>query len=100
MIISNTQVQNILKIYNKDLKSSNQNKTEAVKTASSSKDELALSGEGRIKQKAFQAARQADTFRQDRVDELREQISTGTYTVTDDEVADKMIARAVVDHLV
>jgi len=99
MIISNTQVQNILKIYNKDLKSSSQNKTEAVKTAGG-KDELALSGEGRIKQKAFQAARQADTFRQDRVDELREQISSGTYTVTDDEVADKMIARAVVDHLV
>lgn len=100
MIISNTQVQNILKIYNKDLKSSSQNKAEAVKPASSGKDELALSGEGRIKQKAFQVARQADTFRQDRVDELREQISSGTYTVTDDEVADKMISRAVVDHLV
>lgn len=100
MIISNNQVQNILKIYNKDLKSSSPNKTEAAKTTSSSKDELALSGEGRIKQKAFQVARQADGFSQERVDALREQISSGTYTVTDDEVAEKMIARAVVDHLV
>lgn len=100
MIISNKQVQNILKIYNKDLKNNNHNKTEAVKGANSGKDELALSGEGRIKQKAFQAARQANDFRQERVDVLREQISSGTYTVTDDEVADKMIARAIVDHLV
>ena len=100
MIISSKQVQNILKIYNKDLKSSSYNKVEAVKAANNSKDELALSGEGRIKQKAFQVARQANDFRQDRVDLLREQISSGTYTVTDDEVADKMIARAIVDHLV
>ncbi len=100
MIISNKQVQNILKIYNKDLKSSNPNKTEAVKGANSGKDELALSGEGRIKQKAFQVARQTDDFRQDRVDVLREQISSGSYTVSDDEVADKMIARAIVDHVV
>ena len=100
MIISNKQVQNLLKIYNKDLKSSTYNKTEAVKGANSSKDELALSGESRIKQKAFQVARQANDFRQERVDLLREQISSGSYTVTDDEVADKMIARAIVDHLV
>ncbi len=99
MIISNKQVQNILKIYNQDYKS-RLNKAEEIKAANSSKDELALSGEGRIKQKAFQAARQANDFRQERVDLLREQISAGTYTVTDDEVADKMIARAIVDHLV
>lgn len=99
MKISNKQVQNILKIYNQDLKSS-YNKAEAVKGANSSKDELALSGEGRIKQKAFQVARQANDFRQERVDLLREQISSGSYTVTDDEVADKMIARAIVDYLV
>lgn len=100
MIISNKQVQNILKIYNKDLRSNNYNKTESVKGTSLGKDELALSGESRIKQKALQVARQADDFRQDRVDLLREQISSGTYTITDDEVADKMIARAIVDHLV
>ncbi len=100
MIISNKQVQNILKIYNQDLKSSSVNKAGAVKAANSSKDELALSGEGRIKQKAFQVARQANDFRQERVDLLREQISSGSYTVTDDEVADKMIARAIVDQLV
>ena len=100
MIISNKYVQNILKIYNKDLKSSNPNKAEAIKATNSGKDELALSGESRIKQKAFQVARQANDFSQDRVDLLREQISTGSYTVSDDEVADKMIASAIVDRLV
>lgn len=100
MIISNKQVQNLLKIYNKDLRNNTINKTEAVKGKSMGKDELALSGESRIKQKALQTARQADVYDQERVDLLREQISSGTYTVTDDEVADKMIARAIVDHLV
>lgn len=100
MIISNKYVQSILKIYNKDLKSSSPNQTEAFKGTNSGKDELALSGEGRIKQKAYQVARQADNYRQDRVDLLREQISSGTYIVSDDEVADKMIASAIVDRLV
>lgn len=100
MIISNNQVQNLLKIYNKDLGIGKTNAVSGVKGKKMGQDELALSGESRIKQRAFQAARQADDIRQERVDRLREQISSGTYTVTDDEVAEKMIARAIVDRLV
>lgn len=100
MIISNNQVQNLLKIYNKDFGVGKTNAVSGAKGKNMGKDELALSGESRIKQRAFQAARQADDIRQERVDLLREQISSGTYTVSDDEVAEKMIARAIVDRLV
>lgn len=100
MIISNNQIRNLLRTYNKDIGISKTNIVPGVKSKTASKDELAISGESRIKQRAFQAARQADDIRQDRVDDLREQISTGTYTVSDDEVAEKMIGRAIVDQLV
>ncbi len=100
MIISNNQIQNLLRIYNKDAAISKNNAVAGVKGKNTAQDELALSGESRIKQRAFQAARQAPDIREDRVDNLREQISSGTYTVTDDEVAEKMIARAIVDRLV
>lgn len=98
MIISRSQVQNLLKIYNKDAKFSN--KVQDVKSKTMGKDELAISKESKIKQKAFQAARQAEDVRQDKVDDLREQIASGTYTIADEEVAEKMISRAIVDKLV
>ncbi len=100
MIISTNQIQNLLRIYNKDLGLGKNNAVSGVKGKNIGQDELALSGESRIKQRAFQAARQSDDIRQERVDLLREQISSGTYTVTDDEVAEKMIARAIVDRIV
>ena len=63
-------------------------------------DELAISNESRIKQRAMQAIKQSEDVRMDKVNQLQEQISSGTYTVNDDEVAEKMIARAIVDRLV
>ena len=100
MIISSKQVQNILRIYNKELSSGKSSGVSGLKGKNVGTDELALSGESRIKQRAFQAVRQADDIRQERVDLLREQISSGTYTVTDDEVAEKMISRAIIDRLI
>jgi negative regulator of flagellin synthesis FlgM len=98
MIISRTQVQNLLKIYGID-KSSKLDKKQLGKIAGKN-DELAISSESRIKQRAMQAAKQAEDVRLDKVNQLQEEISSGTYTVNDDEVAEKMIARAIVDRLV
>lgn len=61
---------------------------------------MAISSESRIKQKAMQAAKQAEDIRMDKIKDLQERISTGTYTVSDNEVAEKMIERAIVDELV
>lgn len=99
MIISKTQVQNILKTYTKNVSTDNVNKTKEVKPKFN-KDELAISGESRIKQRALQAIKQTDDIRTDKVNDLKERISAGTYEVTADEVAEKMISRAIVDTLV
>ena len=98
MMISKIQVQNLLKIYSKD----NTNKVEPKQfnKIPGKNDEPAISSESRIKHRAMQAIKQAEDVRLDKVNHLQEQISSGTYTVSDDEVAEKMIARAIVDRLV
>ncbi|MDD4802887.1 MAG: flagellar biosynthesis anti-sigma factor FlgM [Syntrophomonas sp.] len=99
MIISNNKIQSLLKTYGKDL-NSNVNSVKDIKTKTAAYDELAISGESRIKQRAFQVARQAEDIRHDKVNALAEEISTGTYTRSDEEVAEKMIALAIVDKMV
>jgi len=99
MNISGKPIQGVLKTYSKDLNPS-VNPIKDVKTKAIAGDDLAISGESKIKQRAFQAARQSEDIRQDKVNALVEEISAGTYTRSDDEVAERMIARAVVDKLV
>ncbi|HHW60458.1 MAG TPA: flagellar biosynthesis anti-sigma factor FlgM [Syntrophomonadaceae bacterium] len=98
MIISRSQVQNLLKIYQSDLKKVEQMKE--TKPASSARDSLAISQDSRVKQKALQAIQQTPDIRTERVESLKEQISTGSYEVKSEEVAEKMIARAIIDYLV
>lgn len=98
MIISKAQVQNLLQVYGRN---KNVNRVESTSaTQSIKRDALAISDESRVKQKAMQAIRQADDIRLDKVEDLRERISAGTYTINEDEVAEKMIERAIVDRLI
>jgi len=99
MIISKAQVQNIMKIYGKDM---NSNRIDNVKGmgAAGKKDELSISGESRIMQKAMQAAKQAPDIRWDRVKELQGKMDTDTFDVSDEEIAEKLIERALVDELI
>jgi negative regulator of flagellin synthesis FlgM len=99
MIISRTQVQNLLKIYSKDNNINRVEKQQLSKIPGKN-DELAISSESRIKQRAMQAVKQAGDVRLDKVNQLQEAISSGTYTVADEEIAEKMIARAIVDRLI
>lgn len=98
MIISKAQVQNLLQVYGKNKKINRVDSTPG--TQSIKKDALAISDESRIKQKAMQAIKQSDDIRLDKVRDLQERISAGTYTVNEDEVAEKMIERAIVDRLI
>lgn len=99
MFISKTQVQNLLKVYGKDYKSNSINRATELK-ATAKKDQLAISDESKIKQKAMQAVKKSDDVRQDKVDELKQKISTGSYTVANDEVVEKMIEQAIIDKLI
>ncbi len=98
MKISSSQVQSMLKIYGKSLKLPDRSsRTEGGRLRA---DNVTISGEGKLMQKAIQAARLAEDIRQDKVEELREAIATGVYEVSPDEVAEQMIYRALVDKLV
>ncbi|MEN6351334.1 MAG: flagellar biosynthesis anti-sigma factor FlgM [Syntrophomonas sp.] len=97
MIISKTQLQNVLKIFDKG--TAKVDRTQASK-AIAKKDQLAISQESKVRQRIMQAVKQEDDIRIDKVDELKERISSGTYTLSDDEVAEKMIERSIVDRFV
>lgn len=98
MIISGKQVQNVLKIYG-------QQGTEAVKPRKpvntvNKNDQVSISPASAVRQRAVQAAREPYEVRSEKVEELKEGLSTGTYQVSDEEVAEKMLYRAILDKMV
>jgi len=99
MMISKTQVQNLLKVYE-----TNMGKNRVGQTESSApvvkKDDVSISDASRLKQKVMQAVNQAEDIRADKVNELKEKLAAGTYEVSDGEVAEKMISRTIVDRLI
>ncbi|HZK43213.1 MAG TPA: flagellar biosynthesis anti-sigma factor FlgM [Syntrophomonadaceae bacterium] len=99
MIISKSQVQNIIKTYAKQLDNNQLNKVEGAKRVAK-KDDLSISSESIIKQKVMQSLKNSDDIRLDKVEDIKERVSAGTYTISDDEVAEKMIERAIVDKLI
>jgi negative regulator of flagellin synthesis FlgM len=99
MIISNDQVQNVLKVYGKRIRSEGVAGKQDVVKPFARQDKLQISGAGRIKQKAIQAAKEAPDVRQDRVEYLKEAISSGTYEISDYGVAEKMLYWSLVDKL-
>lgn len=98
MIISKTQVQGILKLYARDYRIDRVD-SPAKAQGVFKRDELMISDASRLKQKAMQAAKEAEDIRLDRVAGLQQRIFAGTYVLADDEVAEKMIHRAIVDEL-
>lgn len=97
MINSINTIQNIYRIHKTEATANKVDKTDVVKGKGISGDELAISSESRIKQKALMAIKQAEDIRSDRVDELSQQIATGTYEVADDEVAERIVTDSLLD---
>lgn len=99
MIISKTQVQSILKVYARDYRINQADSLYSSQKAGK-RDELMISDASRLKQKVMQAVKGTEDIRVDKVSSLQQSISTGTYILADDEVAEKLIHRAIVDELV
>lgn len=98
MIISNKQIQSVLKVYseqNNVAKSAKSAKTQPVKGA----DQVILSPGVQEFGQVLQRAVAMSDVRPERVKELSKKIQAGTYQVDSKEVADKMIGRALVDRL-
>lgn len=57
------------------------------------KDKLEISAEAKHFQTALKAAKQSPDVRADKVDKIKAQIASGTYNVSAEEVAKKMMAQ-------
>jgi negative regulator of flagellin synthesis FlgM len=93
-------VQDLLKIYGSQLKTEKVQPKPEVTAPSRASDDVVISGAGKLKQRAINAAKQSDDVRTDKVEELKQAIATGSYAVSDDEVAESMIYQAVIDKMV
>ncbi len=97
MLISTNQIQNVLKVYNQQNKVKRAAQTE--KPASMGKDEMVLSMESKMVQAVKQHLETVPDIRQEKVDELRTAVKTGTYHVDGKQIAEKMLGRTIVDRL-
>lgn len=97
MIISKAQVQNIMNIYNKDTNANRVDKTSSIRGVAR-QDQLSISSESRIMQRAMQAAKEAPDIRWDRVREVQEKMKYNQ--VSDADIAEKILQRVIVDELI
>jgi len=99
MIISFKQVQQAMQVYGSQSNKGNKGKVE--KTAKSNKlDEVALSTQAQGVQTAKQIISQLPDVRAEKVTQLKQAIKSGNYNVSGEDIAEKMLGRALVDKLV
>ncbi|MDR1160549.1 MAG: flagellar biosynthesis anti-sigma factor FlgM [Syntrophomonadaceae bacterium] len=99
MIISRTQVQNLLKVYELNNTTSPNAKTEAVTNARKA-DEVDISDQSKLKQRILKNISKVSPMRGERVEQLKDQFNKGVYEIKGDKVAEEMIYRLLTDELV
>lgn len=82
------QIQQIAEIYG----ATSTRKMPAQSTKASEKDKLEISAEAKHFQTALKAAKDSPDIRTDKVERIKAQIESGTYNVSAEEVAKKMMA--------
>ncbi len=92
-IYNNSNVSKAMRIYNKTATK----KTDNVKDVKETEDKLQLSEKAKEFQVAMKAFKNLPEIREDLVNELKDKIQQGTYNVTGEEVADKIIESAIID---
>lgn len=92
-IFNNPNVNKAMQIYNNKA-TEKVNNTKDVKAP---KDELQLSNKAREYQIAMKAFKELPEVREDLVNDLKNQIKQGSYNVTGEEIADKIIESVLID---
>lgn len=92
-IFNNPNVNKAMQIYNNKATEKLGN-TKGVETP---KDELQLSNKAKEYQIAMKAFKNLPEVREDLVSELKDRIKQGSYNVTGEEIADKIIESVIVD---
>ncbi|NMA01083.1 MAG: flagellar biosynthesis anti-sigma factor FlgM [Clostridia bacterium] len=59
------------------------------------KDEMSISNEAQVMSKIMQRVKETPDIREERVNELKQQIKQGTYSVSADNVAEKLLKGAL-----
>lgn len=98
MIISNQQVQNILKNYG--VSGSRRVEYSLPVNPAVRQDRLELSPEARHLNAIRQRVASIPDVRMDRINELKAKIQNGTYQVDSNEVAQKMLERSLADQII
>ncbi|WP_058485996.1 flagellar biosynthesis anti-sigma factor FlgM [Defluviitalea phaphyphila] len=84
-----TRVNQILKIYNKN----NTIRSEKI-NKSNGRDEFNISQQGKDFQTALEALSKVPDIREDKVNDIKRRIKSGTYNISAEEVANKIVERA------
>ncbi|SDF79504.1 flagellar biosynthesis anti-sigma factor FlgM [Sporolituus thermophilus] len=98
MIISNNQIQNILKVYGEQAKVGKSARQPSAGPAQR-KDEVVLSAQAQEFSQILQALRNMPEVREDKVKELADRIAAGNYQVDAKEIAEKMVGRIIADRV-
>lgn len=98
MLISAQEVRTVLKVYGVQQA---QGGSATTRTASPAlpADKVFLSKTSKEMQLIRERVEQAPTIREEKVSALKKAIKTGTYNLTGEEIAEKMISRSLVDSL-
>lgn len=92
MKITNSNIQKALGAYKKqEVKENNSKKTESSRLKR--KDEFEISNEGKEFQAIMKNLKNTPDVRQQKIDELKAKINSGSYKIDSDEIAKKMLSR-------
>lgn len=105
MIISHSQLQEVLRAYGGSIARTEKTGTQGRgKAVGPDKkligDSFTLSAQARELQRVKDLALRAPELRSERVKAVKKEIEDGTYDVSGEEIADKMLTRLLVDELV
>ncbi|MZP29480.1 flagellar biosynthesis anti-sigma factor FlgM [Heliobacterium undosum] len=97
MIISSNQIQHALQVYGAKRVDKAKNVQEAGTAQGMRQDSLNVSDEARLLQASLKAVREAPEVRAERIAALGEAVRSGTYHVTGEQIAEKMLGRSLAD---
>ncbi|MBU7006417.1 flagellar biosynthesis anti-sigma factor FlgM [Phosphitispora fastidiosa] len=100
MIISNSQIRSLIAMYANQDKKEAQSPGKGLKKFNEEAYQISVSSDAQAYMTAKEAISTLPEIREDRLANIRKLVQSGTYEVTDEEVAEKMIGRTLVDKLV
>ena len=101
MIISNSQILSLLQKYQKQDRVYEANRGAGKNLKSTiGADEAKISENAKAYQMARDLIRELPEIREDRLVNVQRLVKKGSYEISDDEIAEKMIGRTIVDKLV